>query len=142
MAAGAQMSNVKMSDDHSPPCFVYVIKAGQLGPFKVGRSSNVNVRLVQLQTGSAAKLAVVHTEEMDEEASILVEKNVHRLLSGFKISGVGDEWFDTTTKQVIWAVTLATGFMLGQRAADKVWIDKLFDGKIAFTDLPRRTDLG
>ncbi len=65
---------------------LYVIQSAVTGSFKIGRSSDVDKRLRQLQTGSPYPLRVVLVlEDMGG-----LEKGLHQRLADFKSQG---EWF-------------------------------------------------
>jgi hypothetical protein len=62
----------------------YVIQRGHAGPVKIGRSLRFAARLVELQTGCAETLEVLHLIEGDHEAPI------HALCAAYRMRG---EWF-------------------------------------------------
>jgi hypothetical protein len=62
----------------------YVIRRGDDGPVKIGRSRNVGSRISELQGGCAERLRLLHTIDGD------VEKRLHGELAAFRVGG---EWF-------------------------------------------------
>ena len=71
--------------------YVYVIQAGNHGPVKIGWARNPFARLLLLQTGNAARLRLVHTEDfLDRRVACSLESELHRMFADLKIRG---EWF-------------------------------------------------
>lgn len=69
---------------------LYVIQSFCTGAFKVGRSSDVQARLKQLQTGSPYDLRIILTLENQGQR----EREIHRRLKGYESQGGdGGEWF-------------------------------------------------
>ena len=69
---------------------LYIMQQHATGAFKVGRSSDVEARLKQLQTGSPYKLRIVLVLENQGTR----EREIHRRLRGYKSqSDDGGEWF-------------------------------------------------
>ena len=69
---------------------LYIIQSAVTGAFKVGRSSNVEARLKQLQTGSPYDLRIICTLENQGYK----EKRIHRRLKGYESqTHHGSEWF-------------------------------------------------
>ena len=69
---------------------LYVIQSKVTGTFKVGRSSDVQTRLKQLQTGSPYDLRIVLVLENQGHR----EREIHRRLHGYEgQSADGGEWF-------------------------------------------------
>ena len=65
---------------------LYIIQSSNKGMIKIGRSTDPDVRLKQLQTGNPSKLKLIHVfEEIGYK-----EKIYHELLKEFRIKG---EWF-------------------------------------------------
>lgn len=78
---------------------VYVMEA-DTGLIKVGRSFEPSQRLRQIERASGAKLRLVHSTEIREDAS-LVEAIAHQVLAQKRRSG---EWFDVTAPEAIAAI--------------------------------------
>ena len=69
---------------------LYIIQSACTGAFKVGRSSNVDVRLKQLQTGSPFDLRIVLVLPNQGYR----ERELHHKLRGYESqSNDGGEWF-------------------------------------------------
>jgi hypothetical protein len=69
---------------------LYVVQSHTTGAFKVGRSSNVQARLKQLQTGSPYDLRIILVLKNQGAR----EREIHRRLRGYKSQGGnGGEWF-------------------------------------------------
>ena len=69
---------------------LYVIQSHTTGAFKVGRSSDVQARLSQLQVGSPFDLRIVLILENQGHR----EREIHKRLEGYESqSGTGGEWF-------------------------------------------------
>jgi len=69
---------------------LYVVQSHTTGAFKVGRSSNVEKRLKQLQTGSPYHLRVILILPGQGHR----ERELHRKLKGYESqSNDGGEWF-------------------------------------------------
>ena len=69
---------------------LYIIQSHTTGAFKVGRSSDVETRLKQLQTGSPYKLRI--TLVLENQGTR--EREIHRRLRGYESqSDDGGEWF-------------------------------------------------
>ena len=69
---------------------LYIIQSHTTGAFKVGRSSDVETRLKQLQTGSPYKLRIILVLENQGTR----EREIHRRLRGYESqSDDGGEWF-------------------------------------------------
>ena len=66
---------------------IYLIRAKNGGPFKVGVAKNINTRLAQLQCGNPQELELV----CSVEGSYAEEKYIHKELDAGRLSG---EWFD------------------------------------------------
>lgn len=67
---------------------IYVIQAGEDGPCKIGVTENVWIRLQVMQTNNHAPLRLVALFD----GGIVDEKNIHKTLSGHRITG---EWFNS-----------------------------------------------
>lgn len=68
---------------------LYIIQSGTTGAFKVGRSSDVQARLKQLQTGSPYTLRIILVLEGQGHR----ERELHHLLRGYESQQEGGEWF-------------------------------------------------
>lgn len=69
---------------------LYIMQSKVTGAFKVGRSSNVENRLKQLQTGSPYELRVILV--LEDQGS--QEREIHRRLRGYESQDTeGGEWF-------------------------------------------------
>jgi hypothetical protein len=68
---------------------LYVMQMGRTGAIKVGRSSNVDRRLTEIQTGCPyqVKVIIVAEDQGHREAA------VHRNLKVFRLRGHKGEWF-------------------------------------------------
>lgn len=72
---------------------IYVMRAGDTGPCKVGFASNVSQRLKALQTGHHERLRVLHVWEGDRD----VEARLHRCLAAHRLHG---EWFEPVERLI------------------------------------------
>jgi hypothetical protein len=70
--------------------FIYVI-GPEVGPLKIGRSLDPEVRLAHLQTGHEAKLMIHYTRATSADLIVVMEKIVHRELRHKRLRG---EWFN------------------------------------------------
>lgn len=70
-----------------PASYVYVIRAGEDSPIKVGLAKDVQARMATLQTGNPRKLRVLYVLPGDLE----LEWQLHNRLQGQRLVG---EWFD------------------------------------------------
>lgn len=69
---------------------LYVLQQHTTGAFKVGRSSDVEARLKQLQTGSPYALRIILVLKNHGN----MEREIHRRLHGYESQGTdGGEWF-------------------------------------------------
>ncbi len=68
---------------------LYIIQSDITGAFKIGRSKNVERRLVQLQTGSPYKLKLI----LELKHQGFIEKQLHEILKIHRCRKNG-EWFD------------------------------------------------
>jgi hypothetical protein len=69
---------------------LYIIQSHTTGAFKVGRSSDVEARLKQLQTGSPYTLRIILVLENQGHR----EREIHQLLRGYESQQAdGGEWF-------------------------------------------------
>lgn len=66
--------------------FVYFVRSGDDGPFKVGFATDAKRRLGRLQTGSPERLTLLHTEP----GGYAEERRWHERLSEWHLRG---EWF-------------------------------------------------
>ena len=66
---------------------IYLIRAKNGGPFKVGVAKDINTRLAQLQCGNPQELELV----CSVEGSYAKEKRIHKELDAGRLFG---EWFD------------------------------------------------
>lgn len=89
----------------SRPLNVYVIGSAQ-GPQKIGVSDNLTSRVINLQAGKQARLAVVFSQERPRGDARLIERAAHDLLAAKRAEG---EWFNVTIDEAIEAVSLAIG---------------------------------
>ena len=69
--------------------YTYFIQAGDDGPIKIGRASNVRRRLKELQTASHERLRVLAVIRGD------YERSMHRFCSDSRLHG---EWFHPTAR--------------------------------------------
>ena len=71
--------------------YVYFIRAGNVGPIKIGVATNIQSRMDTLQTGNHLKLALVASIKCDSRLHALyIEKNLHKL---FHYKHIRGEWF-------------------------------------------------
>jgi len=68
---------------------LYIVQSGTTGAFKVGRSSDVEARLKQLQTGSPYTLRIILVLKGQGH----LERELHRRLRGYESQQEGGEWF-------------------------------------------------
>ncbi len=68
---------------------LYIIQAHTTGAFKVGRSSDVEARLKQLQTGSPYTLRIILVLKNQG----IREREMHHRLRGYESQQEGGEWF-------------------------------------------------
>ena len=79
---------------------IYFIQSGHDGPIKIGKAVNPHSRIKELQTGSAEKLILLATLDVEDEA----EGELHKALDGSRVRG---EWFDHRELSVNIALALA-----------------------------------
>ena len=70
--------------------YLYAILDTESGYIKIGYSVNPHVRLRELQTGSAGKLELIHSERVADSSARLLEQSLHRELNPYRARG---EWF-------------------------------------------------
>ena len=75
--------------DPHPGRHLYVIQSDKTGAVKIGRSSDPEKRLLQLQTGSPHKLQILATYEGKGDE----EKFLHRTVNRFRLRVQKGEWF-------------------------------------------------
>lgn len=68
---------------------LYVMQMGKTGAIKVGRSSNVETRKRQLQTGCPYEIRILLVAENQGHR----EKFLHREMRQFRLRGQRGEWF-------------------------------------------------
>lgn len=78
--------------------YIYVIASSETGPCKIGRSSDPDRRLKQLQTGHAVKLRVFYREEITDNLVSKMERIIHKAIGIKRMSG---EWFSITPHDAI-----------------------------------------
>lgn len=71
----------------TPRSFVYLVRAGMDGPFKIGRSTNVPDRVATLQTANHTSLRLV----AQLPGGVEVERLLHRRFAPNRLHG---EWFE------------------------------------------------
>jgi DNA-binding XRE family transcriptional regulator len=86
---------------------VYVIGCPD-GPVKVGIARNVRRRLIELQTGSASHLQILHEVEMEEDEAVAAEAVAHARLADRATRG---EWFAITSGEAIAALSASIGLL-------------------------------
>lgn len=79
---------------------IYVIRAGDIGPVKIGHAVYPEKRLKQLQTANHEKLWLVKVVPGDR----LFEAKIHVDLAGFRIGG---EWFKPTPEVIEYVENMA-----------------------------------
>lgn len=77
--------------------YVYIIGCDD-HPVKIGYSTNVQARLIDLQVGQARKLRIYHFAEIKDGRGREVEKLCHRRIAHHRLNG---EWFDVTPYRAI-----------------------------------------
>jgi len=87
------------------PIYIYVISS-EMGPVKIGLSSDVQNGLKILQTGFPYKLSIYFHERIMRSSAGFVEKKAHATLAKKRLQG---EWFDATVDNAISAVRDAIG---------------------------------
>jgi T5orf172 domain len=85
------ISQPAQQDDPDKSNFLYVIRSAD-GLCKIGRTSNPDRRLLQLQYASTSPLSFAWIGAPEGEA-LAIERNAHAALASFRRSG---EWFETT----------------------------------------------
>lgn len=73
----------------TPRSWVYFVRAGMDGPFKIGRSTNVPDRVATLQTANHASLRLV----AQLPGGVEVERLLHRRFAPCRLHG---EWFEAS----------------------------------------------
>ena len=71
--------------------YVYIIQAGNLGPYKIGKANNVEKRIKQLQTANPIALKerlVIHCKS--EQHAFSIESQLHNCFKSYRLEG---EWF-------------------------------------------------
>lgn len=86
--------------------FVYFIRCGDHGPVKIGKATDLRMRLGTLQVGNPHQLNFVLAIEIEpgESNAQDLETMLHRRLRSFRIRG---EWFDGETSCQIAEVVAA-----------------------------------
>jgi hypothetical protein len=95
----------------NPPAFVYLVEAN--GLYKIGRSSNPELRIKEIQTGNGNKVRLV-CMALTAYASA-TERLLHKRLKGYRTSG---EWFalsDSHVERVSAFLTLLDGGSCGSQ---------------------------
>lgn len=72
---------------------LYFIQMGEMGPIKVGITSDIKKRLIELQTGNPEQLNVLCCEKLEAEKARSLEKEYHLMLRDASLKG---EWFKPT----------------------------------------------
>lgn len=83
---------------HRAAGYIYFVKAAH-GRYKIGRTSNVEARLNQLQTGNHERLSVelvIPTNEPDAMERALHRKWAHKRMGG--------EWFALSRRDMRWVI--------------------------------------
>ena len=71
--------------------YVYIIRSGENGPYKIGYSNNPDYRIEILQVGNPEKLyKIAAIDFKTEKRAQTVERQLHKMYSRAKIRG---EWF-------------------------------------------------
>lgn len=76
--------------------FVYLIKSNE-GVYKIGRTTNINKRLTQLQVASSVPLKVLWFKHFSNAPE--VEKMLHETFKEYQYQG---EWFKLPTSAIRW----------------------------------------
>lgn len=76
--------------------FVYMIRAGEKGPIKIGKAENVERRLAELQTANYEELKIIAIIPCGStKAAEYVERGIHKRFARSRIRG---EWFKGNIK--------------------------------------------
>jgi hypothetical protein len=75
--------------------FLYVIGRPESAPYKIGRSTDVYQRYMQLQSGSPDLLCIEHLAEVPPKDAVAAEKLAHELVAPYRLHG---EWFHITSR--------------------------------------------
>lgn len=75
---------------------VYMIRAGEKGPIKIGKAENVDRRLAELQTANYEELKIIAIIPCGStKAAEYVERGLHKRFGRYRIRG---EWFKGSIK--------------------------------------------
>jgi hypothetical protein len=76
---------------------IYIIGSPSAGPLKIGVSRrDVKDRLAEIQTGSPARLAILHSESVPKGRATGIERRAHLALKDSRLVG---EWFSVDLRQ-------------------------------------------
>jgi hypothetical protein len=107
--AGQTTSSAAIDPDHS---FLYVIKADN-GLVKIGRTSNPNARLAQLQSKSPTPLTFAWIGAPKADV-IAIERDAHAMLDKYRRNG---EWFEVSPDAAVGAIH-SVAYRRGQPVLD------------------------
>ena len=89
----------------APITYIYIVRRGEDGPVKIGRTKDVVKRLTELQVGSSEKLKLVASFPAPE----WVEDRLHSVLTAHRLNG---EWFGWCTEIELLASLIREGHMM------------------------------
>lgn len=89
----------------APITYIYIVRRGEDGPVKIGRTKDVGKRLVELQVGSPDKLRLVARFPAPE----WVEDRLHSVLTAHRLSG---EWFSWCAEIELLVSLIREGHMM------------------------------
>lgn len=91
---------------------VYFIQSSAGGPIKIGKSTNANRRLANLQTAHAERLLLLGTTQIHSEESL------HQRFADLRLSG---EWFRCDDRLAAWIWANAVMTPEGRLTLAKFW---------------------
>lgn len=108
----------KTGTESNNTIYVYVVSAGDTGPYKVGITHSIEARICGLQTSNMRQIKV-HAlfKAVDAGACRLIETSVHRRLADRRVRG---EWFDHPLHEVIATVCEIGGVGTAKPLAERV----------------------
>ena len=81
------------------PFYFYLVGSSENGPTKIGMSSNLNLRLLQLQTGNPEKLEFLYTQECGD--CFLAETIESAVLNRFRNRALCGEWVSASKQEIL-----------------------------------------
>jgi len=105
--------------------FVYIIRSGKRGAYKIGVAKNVESRLETLQTGNPAELFIIAKFDFGSKAKAYqMEYSLHRMFKRHRIRG---EWFDNRIRMARIDAYYKTNFLSQKKENDKVEYKRKID---------------